>query len=278
MVVIMAVRIPVELYDRETLVVRTRDLAGRWAHPHKELRRLAAGGVVRSLAHGYWLVPPPDRLTDAAWKPEVEALALALAVADYGPDAVALMGLSAARYHGALPRAVAVAVIAAPRQRLPLTTRFGEIVFVARDTARLAVQPAPTALVVGPVTTPEQTLLDLADRPGLGGLRPAEVGETVAALAVRADWAETLVLAQRQRLHAAYVRARWVAARFLDSLPPAWPPRRPVPGLALVAGRSDDAELGVTVDAPACGRTTWASGDRRQGGESRRGRDSTCLV
>ncbi|MGH9023725.1 MAG: hypothetical protein ACRDV9_11625 [Acidimicrobiia bacterium] len=71
----MAAQAPVAVYDRETLVVRTRDFAGRWAHPHKELRRLAAAGVVRPLVHGYWLVPPADRVTDQAWRPEVEALA-----------------------------------------------------------------------------------------------------------------------------------------------------------------------------------------------------------
>ena len=245
----MGTQVPVDLYDRETLVVRTRDFAERWAHPHKELRRLAAAGAVRPLAHGYWLVPPADRLTDPAWRPEIEALALALAVADYGPDATALMGVSAARHHGALPRAVASAVVAAPRQRPPVATPFGTVTFVKRDTARLDVEPADTALVTGAVTTVEQTLLDLADRPALGGLPAGEVGEAITALALRAGWEEALTRARDQHLHTGYVRARWLAARVLDSPPPPWPPRRPVDGAGLATPADDDADFGVAAPA-----------------------------
>jgi predicted transcriptional regulator of viral defense system len=181
----------------------------------------------------------------------VEAFALALAVADYGPEAVTLMGVSAARHHGAVPRAVAVAVVAVPRQRPPLLTPFGEIVFAQRDTDRLATELTTTPLVTGPVTTVEQTLLDLADRPGLGGLRPREVGEAITALALRSDWAEVLDLARRQRLHAAYVRGRWAANRVLDAPPPAWPPRQPVDGLDLVSPRPDDTSFGIDAHAAA---------------------------
>src|SRR5688500_7561302 len=98
----MAAQVPPELYARDSLVVRPRDLALRWANPAKELGRLARSGTVRPLTHGYWLVPPADRLTLPGWRPEVEALALAVAVADYGPDATALMGVSAARVLGAV--------------------------------------------------------------------------------------------------------------------------------------------------------------------------------
>jgi len=250
-VVVMAVQVPTDLYDRDTLLVRPRDFADRWANPTKELGRLADAGIVRAVSHGYWLIPPANRVTDPAWRPEVEAFGLALGVADYGPEAVALMGVSAARHHGALPRAVAVAVVAVPRQRPPLPTPFGEIVFAQRDTARLATEPATTTLVTGAVTTVEQTMLDLADRPALGGLQRQEVGDAISALAIRADWAEVLDLARRQRLHAAYVRARWIAARILDTSPPAWPPRQPVDGLDLVEPRPDDAALGIGPHAPA---------------------------
>ncbi len=95
----MATRIPTDLYDRETLVVRSRDFSDRWVNPTNELTRLAQAGIVRSVSHGYWLIPPAPRLKDRSWRPEVEAFALALAVADYGPEAVALMGVSAARHH-----------------------------------------------------------------------------------------------------------------------------------------------------------------------------------
>lgn len=246
LVILMVARVPVDLYDRESLVVRTRDVAARWANPTRELSRLAAAGIVRPLSTGYWLVPPADRLTDPAWRPEVEALALAVGVADYGRDAVALMGISAARHHGALPRALARAVLAVPRQRPPLLA-FGEILFVKRDTARLATEAATTALVAGPVTTVEQTLLDLADRPALGGVDPRQIGETISSLAARADWAEVVDLARGQHLHAGYVRARWVALTTgaVTEAPPAWPPRRPVAGFDLVAPGSDDTAFGI---------------------------------
>jgi predicted transcriptional regulator of viral defense system len=247
----MGVRVPADLYDRETLLVRPRDFADRWANPTKELGRLADAGIVRAVSRGYWLIPPADRLTDPGWRPEAEAFGLALAVADYGPEAVALMGVSAARHHGALPRAVAVAVVAVPQQRPPLATPFGEIVFAQRDTARLATEPTATALVTGSVTTVEQTMLDLADRPGLGGVRSREVGEAITALALRADWTEVLELARRQRLHAAYVRARWVADRVLDAPPPAWRRRWPVDGLDLLEARPDDPALGIGPHAQA---------------------------
>jgi predicted transcriptional regulator of viral defense system len=246
----MAARVPVDLYDRESLVIRTRDVASRWANPSRELSRLAAAGIVRPLSPGYWLVPPADRLTDPAWRPEVEALALAVGVADYGRDAVALMGVSAARRHGALPRALARAVLAVPRQRPPLQA-FGEILFVKRDTGRLATEAATTPLSAGQVTTVEQTLLDLADRPGLGGVDPRQLGEAMSALAVRADWDEVMSLARTQHLHAGYVRARWVAmttGAATDTLA-AWPPRRPVASFDLVAPGPDDTAFGIGHDA-----------------------------
>jgi predicted transcriptional regulator of viral defense system len=237
--------VPAELYAGDSLVVRPRDLADRWARPKEALRRLGASGILRPVAHGYWLVPPAERLTDPAWRPEPEAIALALAAADYGVDKVALMGVSAARHHGALPRAVSVAVVAVPRQRPPLDTAFGRVVFVFRDVDRLALEPAETPLVTAMVTDVEQTLLDLADRPGLGAVDPRQVGEAIGGLAVRADWDAVLKLARRQRLHAAYVRARWVAARVRREPPPPWPARRPAPGAGLIAERGDEAAFGI---------------------------------
>jgi predicted transcriptional regulator of viral defense system len=235
MVVAVAGQVPVDLYDRETLVVRPRDLATKWANPTRELARLARSGLVRRAGHGYWLVPPADRVTDKSWRPDLEALALAVAVADYGPDRVALMGVSAARHHGAIPRAVATAVVAVPNQRPVLRTPYGPVAFSERDTDRLDVEPARTTLTTGMATTVEQTLLDLADRPELGGVATAEVAQALAALAVRADWEHVLSLARAQRLHAAYIRAGHLATPLLPRRPPSWPSRRAVPGLGLTA-------------------------------------------
>lgn len=245
MAVTRSTAVPPGLYDRDTLLIRPRDVGHLWANPTKELGRLARAGLVRSVSRGYWLIPPADRLTDPHWRPEVEAFALALAVADYGAESVALMGISAARRHGALPRAVAVAVVAGPRQRPSLGSPFGDVVFVERDATRLATEPAVTPLAAGLVTTVEQTILDLADRPGLGGLAAREVGVVIRALAVRADWDAVLDLARAQRLSSAYVRARWVAARVLDVPPASWPARQKVDGLDLVAPASDDRDCGI---------------------------------
>jgi len=50
-----------------------------------------------------------------------------------------LMGLSATRRYGAIPRALAVAVVAVPkmRPRLELVDRTAAVLFVRRDTGRL---------------------------------------------------------------------------------------------------------------------------------------------
>ena len=46
----------------------------------------------------------------------LEAAAAGIATAIYGPDDVIVMGPSAARLHGAIPRALATATIAVPSQ------------------------------------------------------------------------------------------------------------------------------------------------------------------
>jgi hypothetical protein len=130
----------------------------------------------------------------------LEAAAFGIAAADYGVPAVALMGLSAARVHGALPRALGVAVLAVPKQRpvLRLADRDASIVFVPRDVDRLDVQRTDTELGAGWVTGVEQTLLDLAARPDQGGLLDA-AAEAAAALLPRADRDRLTRLATAQR-------------------------------------------------------------------------------
>jgi hypothetical protein len=204
---------PSVLWSGPSRVLRTRDLGRRYSRPAEEARRLAASGVLRKVAHGYWLVPPVERVHDPHWRPEVEALALALAVADYGADAVALMGTSAARALGALPRAVSAGVVAVPRQRRELTTPYGTIRFVTRHVGRLQLTRARTELTDGYMTDVEQTLLDLEHRRELGGVEPADVDDAVAALSARADWDVLRELAAAQRLGA-------TARRVMDSHAP----------------------------------------------------------
>jgi len=166
------------------------------------------------------VVVPAGRVGDRSWRPTIEGFALALAQRVADADGVALMGVSAARLHGALPRALATAVVAVGEQRRVLQTDWGDLVFVVRDVDALDVQRADTDLTTGWVTTIEQTLLDIADRPTLGGVDPHAASEVIAALAPRAEWDAVADLARRQRRRAAYARARWVADPVIDASAP----------------------------------------------------------
>jgi hypothetical protein len=150
---------------------------------------------------GYYALTPQRKLGDRTWRPELNAAALALAQVDYGTDGAALMGIGAARFHGAIPRALAVTVIAVPKQRPTLATTSGRIHFVRRDLQRLDLERATTELTMGWVTTIEQTLIDLAARPALGGLPEQDRVEALRALWARADHGicEDLARAQRRR-------------------------------------------------------------------------------
>lgn len=192
-------------------VVRPADLRKVYASPSQELTRLAAGGVLIRLAHGYYAVVP-EEYRGTSWRPSVEGVGLGIGQADYGRDGAAVMGPSAARLHGLLPRALGVAVIAIPRQRASLATTAGRVRFVTRDVSRLDLERASTELADGWVTTCEQTLLDSADRPELGGLPPADVEDVIRRAGRRADWALVGQLAERQRKRPAAMRAAWVCA------------------------------------------------------------------
>lgn len=67
------------------------------------------------------------------------AAAAGIAVSAYGRDDAVVMGVSAARLHGAIPRALATAVVAVPTRHDPirLADREAVIRFVVRDMARL---------------------------------------------------------------------------------------------------------------------------------------------
>jgi len=173
-----------------------------------QLARLAQAGVTRHLATGYYALVPHRRLADPTWQPDLHAVALGIAQADYGTDAVALMGISAARCHGAIPRALATAVVAVPKQRPALRTEVGQVLFPERDVTRLDVERIDTELTVGWITTIEQTLLDLAARPTLGGLTPDAATEAIHALITRADAGLLAELARDQHKPAAWRRIR----------------------------------------------------------------------
>lgn len=223
--------IPEQLLRRSNRVVRPRDLDGVYANPSQEVQRLESKGVLLNLAHGYYAVPPSEWLGDNAWVPEIEAAALGIASADHQPNRVAVVGISAARVLGFLPRALGAAVVAVPVRRRPLTTKVGQIHFWQRKTEVLESQVWRSELGQGRVSTTEQALLDLADRPERGGVTLDTAQEALRNLSTAADWERVHALAISQTAEPSYRRARW----FADAVVP----EAPVPRLPrhLVASR-----------------------------------------
>lgn len=193
-------------------VLRPVDGRRAYAVPSPQFARLVRRGVLHKLATGYYAVVP-EAERGRGWLPSTEAAAYGIAAADHGPTKVVLMGLSAARLHGVVPRALGVAVVAAPKQRPPLrlADRDAEVVFVRRDTDGLDAERVRTDLGPALMTGIEQTVLDLAHRPELGGV-PDEARAAVRVMLPRCDPGLLDELAARQRRRASLGRARaWAA-------------------------------------------------------------------
>lgn len=205
------VTIPTALAKRSNKVLRPRDAADVYAHPRGEFERLLDQAVLRRISTGYYAMAPMERLGDHRWRPDLAAAALGVAQADYGRDATALMGVTAARRHGALPRSIGTAVVAVPKQRPPLHTDLGQIVFVKRDVLRLDLERVETELTAGWVTTPEQTALDIAARPRLGGIDEGDAQSILRALARTIDWTLVEDLARDQHRPGALARVKEAA-------------------------------------------------------------------
>lgn len=191
-------RVPPELL-LEGRVLRPVDAERVYRNPRAEFARLERAGALHRLATGLFAAVPDDRV-GGHWWPSIEAVALGVAGAGGHTADSALMGISAARIHAAIPRALNVGVVAVERHRraLQLTDRKATVYFVRRDVARLDVQRHRTELGQGWVTTLEQTLLDLIARPDLGDA-PDAAQEAIAALIPRANMALLHDLAAQQR-------------------------------------------------------------------------------
>lgn len=200
--------LPAALARRAFGVLRPADAVDVYANPPMEFARLVDRGVLHKLATGYYALVPAHS-ADRRWLPTLEVAAYGIGAADYGPSAALLMGLSAARLYGAIPRALGVAVVAIPKNRpnVTLADREATVRFVRRDTERLDAERVDTELGPALVTTVEQTLLDLAHRPNLGGI-PQEAHAAIRALWPRADDDRLVEIAGQQRLRSALVRAR----------------------------------------------------------------------
>ncbi len=202
--------LPWELSSTSAGIVRPANLRPKYAHPAKEFRRFREQGAVQRLAHGYYVVVP-ERFRETAWRPSIEAAALGVAQADYGVDGAVGMGITAARLLGRLPRAPGAAQVAIAGQRPMLKTTAGLIRFVTRRLAALDVQRAETEIGSAWITTPEQTILDLADKPDRIPLPLTETNDAIVQLTAGADWLLIADLARRQRKRPAAIRAARVA-------------------------------------------------------------------
>lgn len=221
----------------ENRIVKPGAYAWLYTNPREEFARLTRNGVLTRLAHGYYAVVPEGHRA-GYWAPEVEGVALGVAVADFGRDAVALMGPAAARALGAIPRALGSATVAVPRQRRAIVTTVGCAEFVKRNVGCLDTQRITTDITAGWVTTAEQTALDIADRPTLGGITPETAEEAIRALATRIDQQLVARLAREQRKPAAWQRYCWVVGL------PAPTCRRDIPTMGL-HGVGNPADYGL---------------------------------
>ena len=192
-------------------VLRPRDAGEIYTQPALQFRRWEQEGVLLKVAHGYYAhIPEPAR--GSIWRPEIEALALGVGQADYGRNEVALMHLSAARILGAIPRALAVAVLAVPKQRPELETTCGRIVFVKRDVQALKRMRVDTELASGWSTSLEQTAMDLARRPDLVAGLSKVVRDAACSLFDRCSEEKLNILVRDQRMGAALARVKeWIA-------------------------------------------------------------------
>lgn len=180
--------------------VRPQDLTAVYTQPNVQLARLTRQGRVRRAAPGIYYALPDDQ--DTAWLPTLEALAAGAATALYGDRVPVLMHLTAARLHGALPRAITRAMVAVPAQHRPLRVLdrpAGVIMFVTRDVDALDATLVRTDLGPALVTTPEQTVLDLTKRPTLGDM-PGEAQIAVRTLLPRCAPERLDQLARDQRM------------------------------------------------------------------------------
>ncbi|KHO19096.1 type IV toxin-antitoxin system AbiEi family antitoxin domain-containing protein [Mycolicibacterium setense] len=203
--------IPVDLTQAPLRTIRPSDAASIYAHPRAQLVRLAERGLLHRLADGYYVVVPQD-MVGRKWIPGLESAAAGIGSAIYAIEDVVVMGVSAARLHGVIPRALATAVVAVPRQHraIVLSDRPATVRFVKRDTTSLDAERVRTELGPTLTTTPEQTVLDLAHRPALGDAQ-ADVPSAVADLFARSDKDRLRELATEQRRLASLRRAEnWV--------------------------------------------------------------------
>ena len=163
--VVAATGVPAGALLAPTLMITGSSASAVYAQPAAELARLTKAGATIKLARGFYAAVPVGK-DPRSWLPSMEDITAGIATAIYGVGQGALWGLSAARVHGALPRALATGYAFGPSQHrpVPLLARSGHIEFRRRDPHRLDLEYLPTELGPGLVTSIAQTVLDLSAR------------------------------------------------------------------------------------------------------------------
>lgn len=180
--------VPAEIAAAPMRTVRPIMLRDLYANPEKELIRLRDRGHVVRIGPGTYTAKPDAVGADTKWLPDFEEAAMAYATAHYGNRVPVLYGIGAARFHHAIPRAIGTTVVAVPEQHRPITLEAvgGRVVFTRANVKKLDARFERGRLGGFLVTTPEQTLLDLLDRPELGGM-PTEAAAAAGALVGMVD-------------------------------------------------------------------------------------------
>ncbi|MBD3751512.1 MAG: hypothetical protein IE935_03520 [Micrococcales bacterium] len=153
---------------------RYADLRGLGTNVWRTLDGLVEQGAVARLAHGVYMVPP-DGADGRTWKPTLEAAGLAVATARFGNRNAVLMGIGAARYWAAIPRAIGATTVAVRKAgQAPVELEHGGILhLIPRDLPKLHAGLERTELGDALVTTPAQTAYDLLMKPKQGGMPEA---------------------------------------------------------------------------------------------------------
>jgi len=172
----------------DNFILRARDFDAPYAAD--EFKRMEANGTILRVTRGaYVLVPEAQREPGTRWRPPIERVALGLAVVAYGADNVALVGPSAARVHGCVPRALPVATVSYPSTRpRDVQTIVGTVRTYRRNIERMDVVRLSTDLVRGLATSIEMTMLDLAGKVPAWPIERSDRAMAIRLLAGQADW------------------------------------------------------------------------------------------
>lgn len=148
--------------------MRYQDARGLGSNSWRVLDELVDQGALKRLSRGIYTAPP-DGKDARTWSPGLEIAGLAVATARHGKRNAILMGLGAARFWGAIPRAVGSTVVAiSVAGRRPLEIGTGTVHFAYRALERVEAVLERTELGRGLITSREQALYDLLMRPGQG--------------------------------------------------------------------------------------------------------------